>query len=75
MKVFINMQAGGLSDKFSNKILLHKEILDICRNRNLQTNHFLLLLRYLIKLPEVIPILARSKRYLKPKMFLPPQVK
>ena len=74
-KVFINMQAGGLSDKFSNKILLHKEILDICRNRNLQTNHFLLLLRYLIKLPEVIPILARSKRYLKPKMFLPPQVK
>ena len=64
-KVFIKMQAGGLSDKFSNKILLQKELLEICRVRNIKTNHFLLLLRYLIKLPEVIPKLARINRFFK----------
>jgi len=66
-EVYIKMNAGGLSDKLSNKILLQRELLDICRNRNLKTNHLLLLLRFLIKLPDVIPKVSRFRRYLKQK--------
>jgi glycosyltransferase involved in cell wall biosynthesis len=66
-KAFIRMRGGGLSDKLSNKILLQKEIFKICKDRNIKTNHFLLLFRYLIKLPEVIPVVINLKRYLKKK--------
>ena len=68
-KAFIRMRGGGLSDKLSNKILLQKEIFKICKDRNIKTNHFLLLFRYLIKLPEVIPVVINLKRYLKKKKY------
>ena len=66
-EVYIKMNAGGLSDKLSNKILLQKEIFDVCRKRNIKTNHALLLLRYLIKLPDIIPRLAYFRRHIRKK--------
>ena len=42
----------------------------ICKDRNIQTNHALLLIRYLLKLPEIIPPLARIKRYFKKRKIV-----
>ena len=64
-RVFIKMESGGLSDKIASKIKLQKELLEVCRNWNITTNHFLLLIRYLIKLPGLIPWLASFVKYFK----------
>ena len=52
-KVFLRMIDGGISDKLSNKLLLHNELKQICINHNIRTNHFKLLFRFIVKLPGV----------------------
>jgi glycosyltransferase involved in cell wall biosynthesis len=62
-KTFITMIDGGLSDKLSSKKLLQVELLKICSNRNLKTNHFLLLFRFLLKFPGLIPKLSALRSF------------
>ena len=64
-KVFIRMKSGGLSDKLASKVILQKELLQVCRNWNIKTNHFFLLFRFLIKLPGLIPKVADFLSYFK----------
>ena len=51
---FIRMIDGGLSHKLSSKIKLQMELLKICKNRGIKTNHFFLLCRFLIKFPGLL---------------------
>jgi glycosyltransferase involved in cell wall biosynthesis len=62
-KTFITMIDGGLSDRLLSKKLLQMELLQICRSRNLQTNHFLLLFRFLIKFPGLIPKVSALRSF------------
>jgi glycosyltransferase involved in cell wall biosynthesis len=62
---FIRMIGGGLSDRLFNKILLQKELLDSCKNNRIKTNHFLLLFRFLIKFPGIIPKFVKLKKIFK----------
>jgi len=51
---FIRMIDGGLSHKLSSKIKLQMELLKICKNRGIKTNHFFRLCRFLIKFPGLL---------------------
>ena len=52
-KVFLRMIDGGISDKLSNKIILQNELKLICKKHKIPTNHFMLLVRFIIKFPGV----------------------
>jgi len=60
--VFVRMIDGGLSDRIANKIVLQKELLKSCKSHGIKTNHLLLLLRFLIKFPGLIPKIVRLRQ-------------
>jgi len=64
-RTFIVMIHGGVSDQLKNKIKLHKEIFEICRNNGIKTNHLLISLRFLIKIPGIVFKYIRIKKRLK----------
>jgi len=63
-KVFLRMIDGGISDKLSNKIILQKELKLICEKHKISTNHFMLLVRFIIKFPSVIQKMHVIKSFL-----------
>ncbi|MBU3553987.1 glycosyltransferase [Polynucleobacter sp. UB-Piko-W3] len=54
-KILVRMQLGGVSTSgFSSAVILNKEILKACYSNNIPSNYLKLLLRYSLKLMELI---------------------
>jgi hypothetical protein len=54
-EVLVKMRVGGVSTGgFKSKILLNKEVLQVCKENGIETNMFKILLKYPQKILEMI---------------------
>jgi len=61
----VKMINGGVSDRYANKFLLNKELLEICKKFGIKTNKVLISVRFLVKLPSVLFAFLSLKSFLR----------
>jgi hypothetical protein len=53
-EVLVKMRIGGVSTGgFKSKLLLNKEVLQVCKDNGIKTNIFMILSKYIKKLKEI----------------------
>ena len=50
---YMTFRMGGISSRFSNKMLLNKETIRACRENELYCNHLMICLKYFFKIKRI----------------------